>query len=240
MFTSTLATQIFGAATEFEGQQFHFHAGSEHTVDGKRFDLEMHTVHYPKAGNKANGFIAAAMGIIFSVEEYTANLTWSEQRIVDTFFDSLQWDDLTETGPTVDLITYGNLMELVDNKNRWIYKGSVTTPPCATYVYWNVLSTIYPISAKHLQMFKNQLNRGEDGKLDEYGNWRLIQKVDEHNVIYLKTGEEVDKQYRGLVAGVIILAIVAFLALVVAAVLGAKVKKMGEKSDGGVEMKSEA
>lgn len=183
MFTSQIASNIFGADNEFSGVQFHFHAGSEHTIDGKRFDLEMHTVHYPK--DKENGFIAAAMGIIFSVEEYTAALSWSEQRLVDTFFDSLKWSDMTDEGPTVDLVTYGNLMEMVDNNNRYIYKGSVTTPPCATFVYWNVLSTIYPISQKHLDQFKAQLNRGEDGKLDEFGNWREIQNIDEHNVIYL-------------------------------------------------------
>lgn len=29
----------------FEGIQFHFHSPSEHTVDGKQYDLEMHIVH---------------------------------------------------------------------------------------------------------------------------------------------------------------------------------------------------
>ena len=187
IFTSQIAQSIFGADNEFSGVQFHFHSGSEHTIDGKRFDLEMHTVHYPK--DVENEFIAAAMGIIFSVEEYTANLSWSEQALVDTFFDSLKWSDITEEGPTVDLVTYGNLMMMVDSNNRYIYKGSVTTPPCATYVYWNVLSTIYPISAKHLAQFKTQLNRGEDGKLDDYGNFRAIQKEDEHNVIYLQSNK---------------------------------------------------
>jgi hypothetical protein len=36
-------------------------------------------------------------------------------------------------------------MMMVDTRNRWVYKGSVTTPPCATMVYWNVLTTVYPI-----------------------------------------------------------------------------------------------
>lgn len=142
-FSSQIAGDIFGADTTFDGQQFHFHSGSEHTVNGKRHDLEMHTVHYPT--ETKSGFIAAAMGIIFSVEDYTANLSKAEEMVIDTFFDSLKWGDMTEKGPTVDIVTYGNLMEMVDNKNRWIYKGSVTTPPCATAVYWNVLSTIYPV-----------------------------------------------------------------------------------------------
>jgi carbonic anhydrase len=152
MFTSKIAEQIFGADNEFVGNQFHFHSGSEHTIDDKRFDLEMHTVHYPK--DVESGFIAAAVGIIFSVEDYTANLSWSEQALIDNFFDSLKWSDMSEEGPTVDLVTYGNLMQLVDTNSRYIYKGSVTTPPCATFVYWNVLSTVYPISARHVDLFK--------------------------------------------------------------------------------------
>jgi carbonic anhydrase len=76
---------------------------------------------------------------------------------------------------------------MVDNKNRWVYKGSVTTPPCATNVYWNVLSTIYPISKRHLEQFKLQLNRGEEGKLDDYGNWRMIQEEVGQNVIYVES-----------------------------------------------------
>jgi carbonic anhydrase len=71
------------------------------------------------------------------------------------------------------MILYGDLMEMVDSNNRWIYKGSVTTPPCATFVYWNVLSTVYPVSKKHLDLFvKKQLNQGENGELDEFGNYR--------------------------------------------------------------------
>jgi len=33
----------------------------------------------------------AAMGIMFSVEDYTSDLTWAEQKLVDTFFDSMGW-----------------------------------------------------------------------------------------------------------------------------------------------------
>jgi hypothetical protein len=88
----------------------------------------------------------------------------------------------------IDMALYGNVMQLVDNNNRWVYKGSVTTPPCARYVYWNVMSTIYPISRRHLDLFKAQLNLGESGNLDERGNYRVTVPVDDHNVAYIMTG----------------------------------------------------
>lgn len=53
---------------------------------------------------------------------------------------------------------------MVDTNNRWIYQGSVTTPPCAENVYWNELRTIYPVSQKHVDQFKAQLKTG-DGKI---------------------------------------------------------------------------
>jgi len=56
-----------------------------------RHDLEMHTVHFPPAAE--NGFVAAAMGIMFSVDKYTADVSVTEQNVIDTFFDSLKWSD---------------------------------------------------------------------------------------------------------------------------------------------------
>ena len=201
----------------------------------------MHTVHYPKETKES--FIAAAMGIIFSVEDYTADLSKAEEMVIDTFFDSLKWGDMTEEGPTVDIVTYGNLMEMVDNKNRWIYKGSVTTPPCATAVYWNVLSTIYPVKQKHLDLFKTQLDRGEDGKLDELGNWREIQEIDGQDVIYLQNIVKEDDANKGLLAGVIVLGVISLILIFTSIFLCMKVKKLTttsvSKVGGSVELPEE-
>lgn len=78
-------------------------------------------------------------------------------------------------------------MEMVDSNNRWIYAGSVTTPPCARFVYWNVISTIYPVSQKHLAQFKAQLAPLEGGNLADYGNWREIMPEDDHGVAYISS-----------------------------------------------------
>lgn len=62
----------------FEAAQFHFHSPSEHTFDGKYHDLEMHTVHLDKVEGADHGFMAAALGIMFSVDDYTAQLSAPE------------------------------------------------------------------------------------------------------------------------------------------------------------------
>ena len=81
------------------------------------------------------------------------------------------------------MVTFGDLMmNVADMENRWIYKGSVTTPPCAKFVYWNVLKAVLPVKQRHLDLFKKQLSRGAGGKLAEYGNWREVTPIDLHDV----------------------------------------------------------
>jgi len=43
-YFSKLARDVFDAGEGFEAVALHFHAGSEHTIDNQRFDLEMHIV----------------------------------------------------------------------------------------------------------------------------------------------------------------------------------------------------
>jgi len=90
---------------------------------------------------------------MFSVDKHTAILTAAERMVIDNFFESLKWHE--DTGPVVsNLVAYGDLINVVDFHNRWVYQGSVTTPPCAQKVFWNELSTIYPITQETLTNFK--------------------------------------------------------------------------------------
>ena len=131
----------------------------------------MHTVHL--AEETKNGLFAAAMGLMFSVEDYNIEVEEWQRAIIDKFFDSLDWTNFSGA-PKVNEVPYGELMMMVDMNNRWIYQGSVTTPPCKQNVYWNVLTTIYPIKRRHLDQFKKQL---EKAHLLKTGNWRVIQKL---------------------------------------------------------------
>ena len=194
---------FIGGPAQYGADQFHFHTGSEHTVDGLRHDLEMHTVHFPK--NPKGGIIAAAMGIFFSTNRYTAKVSEADEAIIDGFFDSLQWDKTgDQRSPKV---TYGNLMMMVNMRTRWSYKGSVTTPPCATTVYWNVCKTIYPIKQKHLDQFKKQMQRGTASGSDKFGadvsNWREIQPIGNRVVTHIYE----PRRAAGFRAAVIVLAI---------------------------------
>ena len=146
----------------------------------------MHTVHV--AEEVQGGIPFAAMGIFFSVNKYSRKMEEWETAIIDEFFESLQWQD---ENPVVHKVTYGKLMNMVDMNNRWTYRGSVTTPPCASSVYWNVLRTVYPIKKKHLDLFKNKLKKA--GMIDT-GNYRIIQPlVDYHKPFIIQSGQLQDR-----------------------------------------------
>jgi hypothetical protein len=57
------------------------------------------------------------------------------------------------------------------------------------------------------------------------GNWREINKVDEHNVIYVKTKAPMDPQVAKLMTATIILAIVSFVAVIGCFFFGIKSSK---------------
>jgi len=58
-----------------------------------------------------------------------------------------------EKGETARL-SVAALMEALDWGNRYVYKGSLTTPPCDQYVYWNVIRRVYPVSAEVVRYFR--------------------------------------------------------------------------------------
>ena len=49
-----------GSKSYFQPLQFHFHAPSEHAVEGKLYDLEVHFVHTTRGSHSIAGFDAVA------------------------------------------------------------------------------------------------------------------------------------------------------------------------------------
>jgi len=136
----------------------------------------MHTVHL---ADKASGRrladdtsssggvkapFASAVGIIFDRYNYDPTVTAEERLVIDKFFDAINFgsssttkdkDGYTELAKEVD-IPYGQLTKTVDFANRWVYSGSLTTPPCTTSVYFQVADRVLPISEKHFNAYVAQ------------------------------------------------------------------------------------
>ena len=74
-FKSKFAEKVFGTPAQFHAQAFHVHSPSEHSVNGQLYDLEMHTVHYVPKDVEKNGYVAAAVGIIFDTTNYDKSVS---------------------------------------------------------------------------------------------------------------------------------------------------------------------
>lgn len=117
----------------YELQQLHFHADSEHTVSGVQFPAEMHLVHRAKDGR------LAVLALLIDI---------GESVVYDHIFDFI---------PVAGEWTKVNLhLEkfIPKNRERFVYQGSLTTPPCSEGVLWLVFRQHSRVPERQLQNFK--------------------------------------------------------------------------------------
>ena len=123
--------------------QYHFHAPSEHAVDGRSFPMEMHMVHRTEAGR------LAVIGVF--IDEGRHNVA----------FDPV-WSNLpAEKGAEIHLpaVTVDVDALLPDARTTYRYDGSLTTPPCSEGVRWFVMTTPIQVSAAQIGRFTSIISR---------------------------------------------------------------------------------
>ena len=129
--TSTSAVKIDGVSYNFA--QFHFHAPSEHEINGMHYPVEIHFV------NKSADGKLAVVGVFVKVG--ATNADWapfiskmlSATAVAEDTKVELDWAKLLPT-----------------NKQTIRYNGSLTTPGCTEGVKWNVFS--HPITMSQAQI----------------------------------------------------------------------------------------
>jgi carbonic anhydrase len=124
---------------EYELQQFHFHAPSEHRFDGRSLPLEFHFVHASEDGR------IAVLGVL--VEEGEDNRAFSPLTRATPAQEGAR-APVGGTGKARDL-----LPDAVESAPRWSYSGSLTTPPCTEGVRWEVLAEPIELSAAQIERY---------------------------------------------------------------------------------------
>ncbi len=127
----------YGTATEggevFMLKQFHFHHPSEHRVAGKGLPLEAHFVHLNQAHTAA-----LVVGVFIVAGDENPAL----KKI---------WDNMPKTpGETRTALSINPAQLLPEQRDRYRYEGSLTTPPCSEIIHWNVFR--HPITASAAQI----------------------------------------------------------------------------------------
>lgn len=132
-FNSSWAVDTFGSATPiFNASRIFFHSPSEHTINGKRYDLELQTVHYP---DDASGDIkGASMSVLFDIDD-ASEVEEEEEGTIDQFFETLDLEHLAKRDVFTFEAYFASVTRIVEENNRWAYKGSLSMPPCTGDFY---------------------------------------------------------------------------------------------------------
>mmetsp|Transcript_39575 Transcript_39575/g.95031 ORF Transcript_39575/g.95031 Transcript_39575/m.95031 type:complete len:1438 (+) Transcript_39575:75-4388(+) len=139
---------------EFKLLQVHFHAESEHTIDGDQKPLEAHFVHRSDSGS------LLVRGLMFEVG--AANPT------LEKFMGTMPGvDDDDVDGPTLNMDEF---FAGVDPERYWSLWGSLTTPPCSEGVRWHVHMDSVTLSQAQLDAMKAKIGVAS-------GNFRPAQSL---------------------------------------------------------------
>jgi carbonic anhydrase len=118
--------------------QFHFHAPSEHTVDGEHLPMEMHFVHQAEDG------ALAVVGVL--IEEGAENPGIAPL-----------WAQLAAAADTETTVRipagFGDHVFSGEATGVYHYYGSLTTPPCSEGVKWYIRRTPSQFSRDQIAAF---------------------------------------------------------------------------------------
>jgi carbonic anhydrase len=140
---NTASSTLVAGGQTWDLLQFHFHAPSEHTIDGKAYDAELHLVHKSEAGSDL-----AVVGVFLKTGKASAPLA--------AVFDHAPKDVSTE--PRAIANTSVDLTPLLPAKGAYYtYPGSLSVPPCSENVTWYVLAQPVEVSPEQLQKLVDAL-----------------------------------------------------------------------------------
>lgn len=120
-----------------ELKQVHFHSPSEHTVNGKHMDMEIHLVHTDEIGD------LTVVGIMIEAGEENPLLNKIWAFMPDHAGESRE--------APISVFEAGVLQP---TREYFRYNGSLTTPPCSEGVRWIVLQEHLTASAEQIASFK--------------------------------------------------------------------------------------
>lgn len=123
---------------KYELIQFHFHAPSEHTVNGQFYDMELHLVHK----NQNNDITVVGVFMKKGVENKLIHVLW------DNILTEIDKENV------VSGISVNASGLLPKDRKYYHYYGSLTTPPCTEGVNWSVFKTPIEVSEAQIEKFK--------------------------------------------------------------------------------------
>ncbi len=157
IFHSNLGKVVTLDGAVYIAEEIVFHTPSEHTIDGKRFDMEMQIIHY----GQTKGDISKQVVLSFLFQKKPGVYN---KFIDDVDFFSLPNPTNKERDITNNLfipkVFYSSTDEDIPAMKPfsfYTYQGSITFPPCTERTIHYVASEPIPIGSAPLQLIKEAL-----------------------------------------------------------------------------------
>ncbi|POO01210.1 Carbonic anhydrase, alpha-class [Trema orientale] len=156
-WTSDSAGFVELNGTRYFLRQCHWHSPSEHTLNGKRFDLEFHLVHQSLRGQ------ILVVGIMYQIGVADSFLTTMESHLLHAI------SNRTYQERNVGIVD-PNLIK-IGSRRYYKYIGSLTVPPCTQNVVWFVVREVRTVARGQVSLLHVAVNDGSDT------NARPIQQI---------------------------------------------------------------
>lgn len=141
--------------------QAHLHSPSEHTLNGKRYEAEMHFVNVREDGR------LAVVGLFLEVGKPNEQI----QLMLD---NTPNTPDQKTHNPTSIVFDPAKLLPKGAGSGKFFtYSGSLTTPPCTEGVNWYVYEKPITLSSSQLQALKDFYD----------GNYRYLQDLNARQLV---------------------------------------------------------
>lgn len=140
--------------------QFHFHAPSEHTVDGHRYPMEVHFLH-TRVDDPSS---LAVFSILY-------NHSTVHNPALDAF-----WMEISHAKSGLAPISLTALFAQT-SRTFQSYTGSITTPPCKEGVLWYILESTVGVNPLQTLVYTYALNGIENFRMTQALNGRTIDQA---------------------------------------------------------------
>ncbi|XP_072249196.1 carbonic anhydrase 4b [Leuresthes tenuis] len=173
-------------AAHYKAIELHLHwgkdggPGSEHTIDGETFVMEMHIVHIKEEYGSLSQALKDRTGVavlgFFFEESESANKKYAP------LIDALKDVTHSPSNTTLRDVSLDMLIPPQKNLTKYLrYDGSLTTPDCAEAVVWSLFESTIPLSRKQLTAFY-QLRFSNGRKMVK--TYRPVQPLNGRQVYY--------------------------------------------------------
>ncbi|PIN02450.1 Carbonic anhydrase [Handroanthus impetiginosus] len=131
--------------TLFQLMQCHWHSPSEHTINGRRFNIEIHLVHQSINDNRT-----AVIGIMYKIGHPDSFLSMMKPDL-----EAVAHKRINERIPVgiidPNLIKFGS-------RKYYRYIGSLTTPPCSPNVIWTIVRKVRTVTREQVELIRDALD----------------------------------------------------------------------------------